>query len=251
MNEAAAEQQEAEIEVEEKAEVETHDGFVSLADNQAQVNKQHRKYRDAERDAARAATEREALQKELDDLKAASVDLSVPDVPDPYSETFQADIAERDAAIQRKTEHEAQLKTADAAKQRTEEANLKIDEEKLREKIAGFDKRMNEHGLNPVEVKQAAETIIDYGASESMQDILLEDVDGPLMVAYLAKNPLEIENLNGMSTLALVNHLNTEIRPKASLLKPKTSDAPDPPMILSGGGAAELEDPLLKGAKFS
>ena len=120
----------------------------------------------------------------------------------------------------------------------------------MRQKVAGFDARMVNLGLNPLEVSQAANTVADYGASDTLQDILLEDEDGPLFVAYLAKNPVELEALNGMSALQMVKALDGEIRQKASLLKPKTSDAPDPPETLTGGGVREMEDPLLKGAVF-
>jgi len=241
---------ETEVVEEETTEVEKHDGFVSVADNQAQVNKQHRKFRDAERAAARVKADNERINKELEDLKAKSVDLTVPDVPDPYSDTYQADIAARDAAIANKAEHDAQARSIEADKQKTEQAERDRAEQVDRERVAEFDTRMVKHGLDATEVNKAATTLVEYGISDTFQDVLLDDTDGPLMVAYLADNPVEVEKINSMSTLELVNYLNAEIRPKASLLKPKTSDAPDPPRILSGGGAREIEDPLLKGAVF-
>jgi len=230
--------------------VETPEGFVSVEDNQAQVNKQHRKYRDAERAAAKVAAENESLQQQLDELKVKDEAITVPDAPDPYSETYQADIAARDEAVRLKAEQDAQARLAESDEQRKNEAKVQAEEVAARENIAAFDARILEHGLNQAEIKKAADTMIDYGISDVFQDVLLEDVDGPLMVQYLADNPIEVERLNGMSALSMINHLNTEVRPKASLLKPKTSDAPDPPQTITGGGAKETVHPALSGVTY-
>ena len=109
---------------------------------------------------------------------------------------------------------------------------------------------MASHGLKTEEVKTAAETVIGFGISNTFQDVLLDDKDGPLMVKYLEDKPLEAEQINAMSTMELVNHLNTEVRPKALLLKPQTSTAPDPPVTLDGGGAPETPEPWEKGAVY-
>lgn len=106
------------------------------------------------------------------------------------------------------------------------------------------------HGLNPIETKAAADTIVNYGISDTFQDILLEDPDGPLFVNYLSQNPVELEEMNRMTTLQLVNHLNGDIRSKASLLKPKTSDAPDPPIILRGSGVPEQKESWEQGVIY-
>lgn len=244
-------EQNTDQELDETVEVEKHEGFVSDADNQAQVNKQHRKFRDAEREAATAKAEKESLQQQFDELQSKNEAITVPDAPDPYSETYKDDLAARDEAVRLKAEQDAQASIAESAKQRTEQAALETAQANAEVKIVAFDKRMIEHGLDPIEVKQAVDTLIKDGMTDTFQDILLEDPDGPLMVKYLEANPVETERLNGMSTLQLVNHLNTEIRPKASLLKPKTSDAPDPPRSISGGGAKETVHPALAGVKYS
>ena len=169
---------------------------------------------------------------------------------DPFSETFNEDLKARDEKITEIAEHNASVSTIETEQQKTLEAKNEQDEAALKEKVASFDSNMLTLGLKPVEVKQAADTVINYGISETFQDVLLEDPDGPLLVQYLANNPVELEAVNGMSVLQMINHLNTDVRPKASLLKPQTSQAPDPPITLDGGGVGEIEHPLLKGAKF-
>ena len=246
MNEAAVEPEVIEPEVEK---VEVPEGFIPIEQNQAEVNKQHRKFRDAERTAQTAIEKATALQKELDEVKAKSVDLTVPAI-DPFSETFNEDLKARDEKITEIAEHNASVSTIETEQQKTLEAKNEQEEAALKEKVASFDSNMLTLGLKPVEVKQAADTVINYGISETFQDVLLEDPDGPLLVQYLANNPVELEAVNGMSVLQMINHLNTDVRPKASLLKPQTSQAPDPPITLDGGGVGEIEHPLLKGAKF-
>ncbi len=70
------------------------------------------------------------------------------------------------------------------------------------------------------------------------------------VVQYLATNPVETDEINRMTTLQRVNHLNKEVRPKALLLKPTTSNAPDPPIVLDGGGAPETKETWEKGAVY-
>lgn len=226
------------------------EGFIKAEDAQKDINKQHRKYRDEERARKRVEAEKDRLAKELAELKAKTVDLTVPPPPDPYSDNYEDQIRARDEAIQRKAEHDAQQRSIEDQQKRHTEEQALHEEQALQEKVAAFDTNMVKLGLNPVEVKKAANTLIDYGVSDTLQDILLEDSEGPLLATYLANNPIELEALGGMSTLQLVNHLNGTVRQKASLLKPKTSKAPDPPMTLSGGGVQELEDPLLAGVTF-
>ena len=243
------EQIEAE-EIEQVEKVETPEGFVPIEQNQEEVNKQHRKFRDAERVATAAQAKADALQKELDEVKSQSVDLTVPTV-DPFSETFEADLKTRDEAIQRVTTHNATVSNLETEQQKTHEAKIAQDEAALKEKVASFDSNMLTLGLKPIDVKQAADTVINYGISDTFQDVLLEHPEGPLLVQYLANNPIELEAVNGMSVLQMVDHLKSDIGPKASLLKPKTSQAPDPPITLDGGGVGEVQEPWEDGVKYS
>ena len=242
---------EQEVQIEEpEVEVETHEGFVSIEDNQQQVNKQHRKYRDAERTATKAQADNDRLQKELDEFKASSVDLTVPPAPDPYADDYAEQVIKRDEKIQQIADHKAEARSLETAQQQ-QQTEAKTDQErKDAEALQTFDANFLKLGLKPDEMKQAAQTVIENGISETLEDILLLDEDGPLLVKYFADNPVEQDNLSGMSPFQLLNHLNSEIKPKASLLKPKTSQAPEPPMTLQGGGVAELQEPWEKGVKY-
>ncbi len=226
------------------------EGFIKAEDAQKDINKQHRKYRDEQRAKKKIEAEAERLRKENEELKASTIDTTVPPIPDPYDEDYQEKIRLRDEAIQRKTAHDERLKQLEADQTRNEEAKRAEQDKRDQEMLDTFNSNLVKTGLNPVEVQNAAKTLVEWGTPDAIQDALLLDDDGPLIATYLTSNPLEFDALMGMSVLQQGKFLDEKIRPKASLLRPQTSKAPDPPVTLTGGGVQELEDPLLKGAKF-
>lgn len=247
---AEAEVAAAKVAAQEKLDEEAHDGFIKLDKHQQDVNRQHKKFRDEERAKAKESGRADAAEKELEELKAKTSEVVIPPVPDRYSDTYDADIKERDEAIAAQSQQSAANEVAAAERQKKDDARKTEAEKALIKRVADFDTNMVSHGLNPAETKKAADTVIDYGISELFQDVLLEDPDGPLFVQYLAANPVEVEEMNRMSARQLVNHMNGDIRQKALLLKPKTSDAPDPPPRLKGGGAPEQRENWEKGAVY-
>ena len=239
-----------EVAVENQEVVEVPKGFIKEEDHQKRINVQHKKYRDEERARVAAEEEKAKLAAELEELRSKSVDLTIPPVPDPYADDFDDQVKRRDEAIRLNAEHQVQQKRLAEQKEKDEAARVAKEDEAYKAKVAGFESNLVKHGLDPSEVTEASKTVLSYGISETFQDVLVEDDDGPLFVAYLANNPLELEEMKGMSTLQLLNHLNGDIRQKASLLKPQTSRAPDPPITLQGGGVPELQESWEKGAKY-
>lgn len=234
---------------EEDQESQTPDGFVKADDAQKDINKQHKKFRDEERAHVKTKAATDKLKQELDELRANSVDLTIPPIPDQYAENYQELIKSRDEAIQRVTQHESDTARLEQDTVRAKEQAETDKLEATQQKVQGFESNIIQLGLNPVEVKKAADIMVDSGITEALENIVLEDPEGPLLVSYLASNPVELDKANGMTFYQLTQYLS-EIRPQALLLKPQTSNAPDPPVILKGGGAPEMEDPLLKGVIF-
>ena len=229
---------------------EKHDGFIALDKHQKDVNVQHKKFRDEERGRVAAEDRATKAEKDLEDLKGQSVPVEIPAIPDRYSDTYDADMATRDEAIKAQTAQEAEGKRKDDQRTEEQEAAATREESAMQERVAGFDSNMVTHGLNPANTKAAADKVIEYGINDTFTDILLEDPDGPLFVQYLADNPVELGEMNGMTPLKLVNYMNGDIRAKALLLKPQTSNAPDPPITPRGGGVPEQQEPWEKGAKY-
>ena len=229
---------------------ETHEGFIALDKHQKDVNVQHKKFRDQERGRVAAEERAKKAEDELEALKGSGEPVVVPPVPDRYSETYEADLATRDDAIKAQTAQEAEVKRQGEQRTKDQEAAAAKEESAMQERVASFDSNMVTLGLNPVATKTAADKVIEYGINDTFTDILLEDPDGPLFVQYLSENPVELGEMNAMTPLQLVNHMNGDIRAKASLLKPQTSAAPDPPITPRGGGVPEQKETWEKGAVY-
>jgi hypothetical protein len=241
---------EQEVNTEEAEEQKIPEGFVPIEQNQQEVNKQHRKFRDEERARIKLEKELEETRQRLAKIEAESVDLTIPPAPDPYSESYAEDMKARDEKIQQVADHNARTANAEAEQaQRQKEAEQarEAEEQQLAE---NFFAKSDQLGLKREQTQNAAKTLIDYDIPDYLVNSILKDEEGPLIAAHLANNPIELESMDGMSALEQANYLNTTIRPKASLLKPKTSKAPDPPITLDGGGVQETEDPLIQGATF-
>lgn len=235
--------------VTEELKVETPEGFIALDKHQKDVNVQHKKFRDQERGRVAAEERATAAETELQKLKENQAEIVIP-IVDRNSETFEEDMQARDTAIQQQANLDAEKVRKAEQVTKNNEARQADDDKAFEVRIAKFDSNMVGHGLNPTETKAAADTVLGYGISEVFQDVLLEDPDGPLFVQYLANNPIEAEAMNGMSTLQLVKHLDSDIRQKALLLKPQTSNAPNPPITLIGGGAPETKEDWEHGAVY-
>ena len=245
------EDQEGQLQVDESQEEKPKapEGYVSLEDNNHQVNKQHKKFRDEERARLKAEEKAATLEKELEELRAKSVDLTIPPMPDPLDENFDEKVRLRDEKIKAVSAHEVELSQKEQqAKDHEQEAkNSQIEAKDAQ--VAAFNAQTVTLGLNPQEIGKAAKAVVEYGISEVLEDAVLEDPDGPLLVQVLASNPVKLHELNSMTAFQAFKALE-EMRPQALLLKPKNSQAPDPPDILSGGGVGEIEDPLLKGVTY-
>ncbi len=229
---------------------EKHDGFISEERHKERIGVQHKKFREEERGRVKAEERTSTVEKELEELRGKQAEVVIPPVPDRYSDTFDADIQTRDAAIKEQADQDAeQTRLADERKTK-DEARITKEQAADDEKVAAFDSRMVAHGLIPAETKKAANAVIDAGISESFKELLLTDPDGPLLVTYLDQNPVELEEMISMDLSQLVNHLNGDVRQKASLLKPQTSNAPNPPTTIKGGGAPEQQEDWEKGAHY-
>lgn len=247
-----------EVEVPEVPEIETPEGFISLADHtkkldgmQKDVNVRYKQFKDEERKRIRTGERADNLDAQLKELQKTNANLEVPEVPDQYDKDYVEKIAARDVVIRQKAEHDADETRLAEEKTRNDEAQALVVEQADAAQVAVFDANMVALGVDIPAVKVAADKIIEHGISEGLTDFILEDPDGPLMVQYLDQNPTELDAMNKMSSLALFNHINSTVRAKAALLKPKTSNAPNPPIVPDGSGAPEVEADWEKGAKYS
>lgn len=218
---------------------------------QAAINRQHAKYREEERKRIALEKELEEARKELESAKASKGIIEVPPIPDAWDEDFDEKIAARDKALLRKAEQDALFKAEEAKQSAARKSAEQAEQERMAKLVGDYDKRIVKLGLDAGEVRRAVDTVVSYGISNDLGEFLLGDADGPLITKYLADNPLELDELRGMSPITAALRINSTIRAAASVLKPQASEAPDPIEPLAGRGAGEKVSPLIKGATFT
>lgn len=205
-----------------------------------------------------ALRDNERLQKELDDIKASKpipTEPEVPEAPNPEdfigdTEGFNAKIAERDAAIEKRTEFRSgQQNLEDQAVNAQNDEKRKVAEARTARETA-YAEGGKTLGLTQEKMLEDAVTVGKMGISHDVQDFLMSDKKtGPLFTNYLASNIHEVEKLKTMTSMQAAVYLNNEIKPKLSSAR-ETTGAPNPTNVVTGRGAPNKVSPLIKGATF-
>lgn len=206
------------------------DGYVRA------INKKHFEMMEAKR-------ANEALQQELDRIKAQMPQATrpvIPELPDPYDEGYAQQVAARDEAIRQAAAYDARQQAQTERQQ--EAAKLKQDEQNkaLQERSKTYFNRAAELKVPEAEVKAAGGLLVSYGVQPDLLEYILDNDKGPLITTHLARHPEQLEALRGMSPVAAAVHIETTIKPQAvSGLK---TAPPPPPDNLSGGGAPPADE---------
>ncbi|PHR99259.1 MAG: hypothetical protein COA78_25280 [Blastopirellula sp.] len=182
------------------------------------------------------------LQSQLDAITAAQPAPerpAVPKVPDPYSETYQADMVAY-------TESVTQQASYDAGERQRSESAL-ADQTKAREAVEEKQRNWQENwngrvanlGIDAAEMDKAIDTLDAFNIDMTVAARIGKEAMGPDIIRYLAKNPSEADALAQMAPDDGVIHVATVLKEKAAGMKPKLELAPDPTDVLSGKGAPE------------
>ncbi len=206
--------------------------------HQKEVNKQHKKYRDEER--ARKAVEKQLAdsQKRLDELeKAQNVAPEVPPMPDHYDDNFESKVADRDAAIAQRAAWDAEQLGIQQRQQQLAHEQLLKQQQETADTVSKYVERAKELKISPDDLQAAGQMVGQYVSSDLAQH-MLTDPDGPMIVAYLASNPMAMDDLINLPFGNAAVHIENVIKPKLIELKPKPSSAPPPVDTLRGNGVA-------------
>lgn len=201
-----------------------------------------------EREARRRADSLDKRLKELEAKQNPEFDGVIPPKPDPFDDDYDKKIQAREDALQRKARADLmsiQQKEAEAEAQRKRERE---EYEKQQKQQADFRRNAAELGVDQEVLSKSAQTVISYGVTPDIEDALMSDKDGPLMLNYLAANPLELADLIEASPLR-AGMLLADVKSKSLKLKPKPSSAPPPAQTVEGRGAPKRERGP-KGATF-
>ena len=179
----------------------------------------------------------------------------VPEVPNPddfYGDEtgFHAAMRQRDEAIAQRASFDAQAnyernmqeqqRQAEVMKQRQEEA-------KTIDTYAGNAAKL---GISGEQMQQDAGMVSQAIRSPELESHILAQDSGPLIVNYLARNVMELENVRTMAPIQAALYIDNVIKPKLSASARKETAAPKPPEIIQGGSAPEKMHEAVRTATF-
>ena len=207
------------------------------AKRQAAFNKEYGAKKQAERD-------RDAALKEVADLKQAQLNTNIPqavgEMPDSLDFDTDAEFTQAKTQyinnIRAHANHDAQQASIEQQRQQNIAAQQQKAYEAQQASITKYSENAKTLGVDPQELKLAANAVASYGISSDLTMAILSESNGPLITKYLAANPQEVSNLNSMTAYQAGAYMAT-LSEKASALKPKPSSAPSPTTDISGTGA--------------
>ena len=198
-----------------------------------------------------AKREAEALKKQLEEANAKIPQATRPVIPevDPYSDNYEADLRKRDEAILAQAKYDLAQSEKASQSERARAEQEQAQKEATDKMVKGYADRAIQLGLNAQELAAAEDAVINYGIDPAVGNFILQDDKGPLIVKYLAANPLELESLSALNPQMAAIKIHTDIKAKAAALGVKTPTAPAPIENLSGSGMP-LKEKGPKGATY-
>lgn len=179
----------------------------------------------------------------------------IPDMPDPEDfygnpDGLKAAQDQRDEAITQRATFDAQKswETTQLQNQATQQAQAQA--QKQQEAIAGYAKTADSFGIKTEQMQKDANMVSQSGLNQNIQDHLVSDAQGPLIINFLAANMLELDKLRSMDSISAGIYIANEIKPKLAGIK-KTTSTPHPLDMDDGKGVPEKTDPRLAGVTYS
>ena len=168
----------------------------------------------------------------------------VPELPDPYDvseDEFRQTVANRDAALVAANNYDVrqhQVQQNQVFEQQNQQNALIKQQEDLSQSYSDTAKKV---GFDEARILQDAQAIQGFGgfhptAGVELAQHIMRDEQGASINAYLAKNPIELMNIQAMEPMVAYNHIMSSVKTKAATMAPKPTSAPAPAGTLSGSG---------------
>lgn len=217
------------------------------------INKQHAKYQEERRKNEAVNRDLAAANERLAQFEANKPALHVPDMPDPYEDGYEEKMRARDTAMQAKNRQDYDNNARQSQQQYTQQQQHQAAESKRAEAGQNFMKTANQIGISEDNLNKSVQLVVNNGIDQNVAEFIINDPDGPLIIQHLASNPMDQDELRGMSPMQAAGFINGQLKTKASALRPKQSNAPAPIASLNGGGVNKDAGkyPHSKGATFS
>jgi len=199
-------------------------GYVefSTPEQKARVAEITRKRYEAERETARLKAELEQYKKAPEPPKEVPPPSADP-VTDP--EIYAKQAREREAYIR----EAAKFETESAQR---EQQSAAIEQQKQARLVENYNRNIERLKINPAMLAKAADTCTAYGISKELVNELLDDEDGPAIVAYLGNNIDDLAEVTSVSTAKAIKYIERQVRSKLNVKQ--TSKAPPPPTKVTG-----------------
>ena len=184
-----------------------------------------------------------AIEQELERLKQQQQPVDeapvVPDMPDQYDDNFEEKIRQRDEALAKRIEWDARQQILQEQEQARQQEQAARRQQENVDRLQKFAKRAQELNISNQELNIAAQTVVAYGVSSEVEDMIVDNENGPVLAVHLAENPAELDVMRGMTGVQAGMYIATNILPKLNSAKKQV--APPPPDTLGGGGAPPAE----------
>ena len=190
--------------------------------------------RQAERERDEAQAKIAKFEEEQRATEAARAG-EIPPLPNEYDDDFEAKVAEHVAAKTRQATFEASQANYLQQQQNQQEEAQRQAQAQQQQQLNAYNVKAAEFGIDATELQAAENAVVSYGVGGELANHMLSDPEGPLIVKHLAANPTEAMALVNMSPYEQGAAL-AEIKVKASALKPKPTNTPNPPEALNGSG---------------
>lgn len=200
---------------------------------QEAINRQTAKMHEQRRRAEEAERKITELQSQIPEVKRPEV----PDAPDPFSENYVQEVADRDVKVQEQARFDAVAKFQNDQTQDREQAAQQKQNDALNKSAVAYGERAKASGVSQVDLQAGAEALMTQLPDVAVLAHIMQDEKGPAITQYLGKNPDAMDKMAGMSSLQAAVHIENVIKPKLSSQK-QISKAPPPPTDLGNGGGS-------------
>jgi hypothetical protein len=156
---------------------------------------------------------------------------NVPALPDPFAvseEEYKRQIMHREQALISAAAYDTRMQMLQNQQAQIAHEAAQKQQEVLVEKVQSYAQRAKTLGVKAEELQAAGSIVGQFGIEDSLVQYILEDDHGPLITKYLSQNIGLLDNLRQMHPTRAAVMIATEIKSKATALKPKFTNAPDP-----------------------
>lgn len=210
------------------------------------INKQHRRYRDEQRAHQETQRKLEEANKRLAELDKKEPPV-VPPVPDPLDPQYSQKMQERDQAIQKLTQYNADQENAQRQVETQQAETQQQQQQSLQKDVQTYQSRIKELGLDAAKNAEAENIVVSYNLHPGVSRFLLQEPNGPLMVQHLASNLDELGDVATMDPYRAVSYLKSTVEPKALKIKPKLSSTPNPIRRVQKGKGTDPNKEFMDG----